>query len=205
MTDFNDNSYETFEEEPQAPEVQQPKSNSNRNFLIAVGVIGGIGVLALIVLILVGLVILPGRNSARQAQAAEINAQNTATSLAATQNAGTAIAIKMATATSTNTPLPSPTPVVAIATATEAPTEEAVDSTPAADTPAVSADLNARTQTLAALLTQSAQERTPVTPTPSQVPTTGFADEVGLPMLVGLAMLLVAIIFFIRRMRMSRS
>lgn len=204
MTDLNDNSYEAFEEDSQGPEEPQQKPSGNRNFLIAIGVIGGIGVLALIVLILVGLVILPGRNASRKAQAAEINAQNTATSQAATVNAATAIAKQMATATSTNTPLPSPTPVVAIATATEESTSVVVETTPTAETPVLEADLNARTQTLAALLTQSAQERTPVTPTPSTVPTTGFADEVGLPLLAGAAMLLIAIIFFARRMRMSR-
>ncbi len=197
MTDLNDNQFEDFEEEPTPP--GEPRPAGNRNFIIAIGVLGGISLLILIVLIIVGLVILPAQSKARKEQAALVNAQNTATSQAATHIA----AVKaMATATATATAIPSATPVVAIATATVAPQ---VTGTPG--TPVVAQDLSARTQTVAALLTQAAggNGTTTATPKTTALPTTGFADEVGLPVLLGLALLLVVVIFVVRRLRLSSS
>jgi LPXTG-motif cell wall-anchored protein len=40
---------------------------------------------------------------------------------------------------------------------------------------------------------------------PSALPNTGFADEVGLPGLVGLTIILLAVILFTRRARAARS
>ncbi len=58
MSEFNDNQFEEFEEEPQAsPEPSKP--GGNRNFILAIGILGAISLLTLIVLIVVGLVILP--------------------------------------------------------------------------------------------------------------------------------------------------
>jgi len=197
MSDLNDNNFEDFEEEKPTPPEDSGKPGGNRNFIIAIGVLGGISLLILIVLVIVGLVILPAQSKARKEQAALVNAQNTATSQAATQIA----AVKArATATATATPIPSATPVVAIATAT--PTV-----TTTAGTPVVAQDLSARTQTVAALLTQAAggNGTATVTPQATALPTTGFADEVGLPVLLGFALLLVVVIFVVRRLRLSSS
>jgi LPXTG-motif cell wall-anchored protein len=38
-------------------------------------------------------------------------------------------------------------------------------------------------------------------PLTTSIPSTGFADEVGLPMMLGLAILLIAVIFLARRLR----
>jgi LPXTG-motif cell wall-anchored protein len=198
MSDLNDNQFEDFEEEKPTPPEDSGKPGGNRNFIIAIGVLGGISLLILIVLIIVGLVILPAQSKARKEQAALVNAQNTATSQAATQIA----AVKaMATRTPTDTAIPSATPVVAIATATL----QQVTLTPG--TPVVAQDLSARTQTVAALLTQAAGGNGTATPTPktTALPTTGFADEVGLPVLLGFALLLVVVIFVVRRLRLSSS
>jgi len=199
MTDLNDNQFEDFEEENPTHPESSGKPAGNRNFIIAIGVLGGISLLILIVLIIVGLVILPAQSKARKEQAALVNAQNTATSQAATQIA----AVKaMATATPTATAIPSATPVVAIAMATATP-----QVTGTAGTPVVAQDLSARTQTVAALLTQAAggNGTTTATPKTTALPTTGFADEVGLPVLLGLALLLVVVIFVARRLRLSSS
>ena len=74
-----------------------------------------------------------------------------------------------------------------------------------------------RTQTVAALLTQAAQG-TPVAgsvqvtntaqsaqPTATALPDSGFADNVGLPGLLGVAVLLLLAIFGIRRLRLNRQ
>ena len=201
MSEFNDNQFEEFEEEPQgSPEPS--RSGGNRNFILAIGILGAISLLTLIVLIVVGLVILPARNAARLQQAAVINAGNTATAQAATQLAlamqQTLSVVPTETMTPSASPVPSSTPVVAIATATLAPTT-------ALGTPLSQQDLSARTQTVAALLTQAAGGTRTPTQRSTALPTTGFADEVGLPALIGLAVLLVVVIFLVRRVRMSSS
>lgn len=75
-----------------------------------------------------------------------------------------------------------PTPVLA------APTQ---GTTPTAD----------RTATVAFLLTEAAVGKLTVTPTASGLPDTGFADDVGVPSLVGLALVLIVVIFLARRLR----
>ncbi len=200
MSEFNDNQFEEFEEEPQAsPEPSKP--GGNRNFILAIGILGAISLLTLIVLIVVGLVILPQRNAARLEQAAVINAGNTATAQAATQQAfaaqQTMSVVPTETMTASASPMPSSTPVVAFATETLAPPIGGLG------TPLAQQDLSARTQTVAALLTQAAGGTRTPTPSSTALPITGFADEVGLPALIGLAVLLIVVIFMVRRVRMS--
>jgi len=201
MTNLNDNQFEDFEEENPASPEDTGRPAGNRNFIIAIGVLGGISLLILIVLIIVGLVVLPAQSKARKEQALLVNTRNTATSQAATQIAAQK-ALATATPTLTATAIPSATPVVAIATATAT---QPVSGT--AETPLAAQDLSARTQTVAALLTQAAGGNGTATATPktTALPTTGFADEVGLPVLLGLALLLVVVIFVVRRLRFSSS
>jgi hypothetical protein len=54
------------------------------------------------------------------------------------------------------------------------------------------------------LLTLAAEGKT-ATATPSALPTSGFADDVGLPGMFGLALLLVAVIFLARRLRTAAN
>ncbi|MDZ4160067.1 MAG: hypothetical protein U1B80_09795 [Anaerolineaceae bacterium] len=191
MSNFDDN---LFEEMP-AEDVSEPSPRRPRNraFVLTVLLLGLIFLLALVALGAYAALVLPQRNVARLEQAALINARNTATVMAATNQAGTQIALLIPSATPlpTETPLPTPTSVVVFATATATPEPEAI----------LAAENLARTQTVAALLTQAA----PRTPVPTALPSAGFVDDLGIPGLVGVSMLLLSIIFMVRRMRLSAT
>ena len=179
----------------------------NRTFLIVAGILGGILLLALIAIAAYAVVILPSRQAGQQEQAQAVNATNTAIAL---QSQQTAIAKQF-----TNTPPPSATPLPSdtpIATATLTPviantntpvvaTQE-VTNTPVADEEA--------TATVAALLTQQAggevqeETSTPV-PTATALPDTGFADDIGPIQLLAVAVILVMVIIFSRRLRSNSA
>lgn len=201
MNDIDDNMLEDFETEPVSPEPVTPSPvSANRPFYIALGVIGAAFLLAIIGMALYAAIILPQRSAARRQQAALINAQNTATSMAATQ--AESLLLLADTATSipqpTETLAPSATAVVAIPTETPEPTE-----TPA---PVLAADMLARTQTVAVLLTQAAAGGLAgAAVTPTALPSTGFAEEAGVGGLLGIAVLLVVVIFLVRRLRLANS
>ena len=172
-----------FEDE-EAP----PEESSNRTFLIAAGVLGGIVLLSIACLAVYALVILPQQRTAQQA--GEQNAQ-------ATQNAqinealtATGVAFDLSqTPQATDTLAPTDTPVVAQPTATNT-LEFTLTPDPA-------------TATVGAGLTRVAASTATVVMTTTALPTSGFADEVGLPGLAIAAMVLVAVIFLARRLRAS--
>jgi hypothetical protein len=202
MSDIDDNMLEDFEEEPIAP-ASKSAAPANRNFFIAIAVIGGLFLLSLIGLAVYGAVVLPQQSAARREQAASINAQNTATALAATQLAGQVVIIPSVTPAPTDpiVSLASSTPVVAFPTATEVPTETLEP---------LSEEMMARTETVAALLTQALGGTVVAVGaegegggSPTALPTAGFADEAGLPGMLGLSLLLVVMIFFVRRLRFA--
>jgi len=184
-------------------ESTPPEESSNRTFLIIAGVLGFIALLALVCIAVYALVLLPRTRSAQSSQRATLDAQNTAvaliiekTSTAAAQEA--IIAAYTRTPTQTEVPPPasatsSPTPVVAIpTTAVVLPTD-----TPNAQTATAQslfATLDANATRLASTFTARPSQAT-------TIPSTGFADEVGLPAMLGMAILLVAIIFLARRLR----
>lgn len=191
LTNYDD---KQFEEEPgvggESPEPE--KKPSNRNFLLAIGILGVIFVLALILLLLVAPRLIAQQNAARQETAAAINAANTATAAAATAAWRQQLA----------TPVP-PTatkaPVVVVKTNTPVPT-------------ATSRLSQSEMATVQALQTQMAGQgggaATPtvkITPraTATALPTTGFADEVGLPGLLGMAGAMILVIVLARRIRFS--
>ena len=167
------------------PQDAPPREESgNRTFLIAAGILGGITVLALICIALYALVLLPRQRTAQEQQVATLNAQNTQVALAITQTSA-AMAAPTLTPTKpalTSTATATPTSVVVVATST-------------------SAGQDPRTATVAALLTQAALTTQTVVPTATNLPDTGFADEFGLPVMMGMAVLLVAVIFVARRLR----
>jgi heme/copper-type cytochrome/quinol oxidase subunit 2 len=177
---------ESFQEEiPPEPE----KKPGNRTFLTVIIVLGGIFLLALVALLIFAPKYLASQRTDQMEQAALINAANTATAMAAinqanqlqTQLAQTAEALVPTTA-------PTNTPVVAVAT-----------NTPVVSGTGLSA---AEMATVSALQTQMAGQGTLVA-TPTELPDTGFADEYGLPLMAGLTVILVVIIIFSRKLRLS--
>jgi LPXTG-motif cell wall-anchored protein len=158
---------------------------------LALGIIGVIACLAIYFL-----VIRPQADP--QAQTA------TAAAIVATQSRAeteAAIAsIPAATYTPLPTEIPTNTPTATQVPETEGPTETA-EGGPTADP---------RTATVRALLTQAAQAQTQqaeailtvtATPTSTALPDTGFADDVGIPTLLGMTALLIMVIFVARRLR----
>ena len=130
------------------------------------------------------------QRAAQMEQAALINAANTATAMAGfaqesqlqTQAAQTAIAL-------TPTAAPTNTPVVVVAT-----------HTPVVASTELSAEEMA---TVSALQTQMAGGGSVVAATPTELPDAGFADEFGLPLMGGLAIVLIVVIIFSRKLRLS--
>jgi hypothetical protein len=167
-------------------EETPPEESSNRTFLIAAGILGGIVLLSLCVVAGYWLVIRPqtaqqtNGQSAEATQNAQINEALTAT--------GVAFDLSQ-TPQATATLVPTNTLVVAQPTATNT-LEFTLTPDPA-------------TATVAAGLTQVAASTATVILTSTALPTSGFADEFGLPGLVVAAMALVAVIFLARRLRAS--
>jgi len=185
-----------YEEDPfdqesfqQDLEPEPEKKPGNRTFLTVLIALGLVFLVGLLGLLLLAPKYIANQRAAQMEQAALINAANTATVMAGfaqesqflTQQAQTAIAL-------TPTAAPTNTPVVVIAT----------------HTPVVaSTELSAQElATLAALKTQMAVQGT-VVATPTELPDTGFADEFGLPLMGGLAVVLIVVIIFSRKLRLS--
>ncbi len=162
-----------------------PEESSNRTFLIAAGILGGIVLLSIACLAGYALVILPSQRG-QQGQAATAQAaQNLQVAQALT---ATANAVSFPSATPTLPP--TQTPVVAQPTLTTVP----VTNTP-----------DPATATVAAALTQAAQAQLTHVPTSTALPGTGFGDQYGAPGLVVLGMALVGVIFLARRLRVGSA
>jgi LPXTG-motif cell wall-anchored protein len=210
MSNFDDNLFEDFDAfegyEDEQPKGKAPKpKSSNRNFWIAIGVIGVFVLLIIAAMAVYMLVIYPQQRAAALDQAAQINAQNTMTVQAATEIALAQALLQTPSPTmELPTEAPTNTPVVVFPTATEEPTIAAEEMEAAAG-----GDLTYRTQTVAALLTLAAggevDTATPNSMTATALPTTGFADEVGLPALFGMGVLLLGVVFVVRRLRSAAS
>lgn len=178
---FEENDNLAMSAEPEdTPPVEE---SSNRTFLIVAGILGAVAIIALVCIVVYGMFFLPRQRAAEATQIALANAQNTQVALAITQTSVAAAFTATPTRTPTSPPAttaPTSTSVVAVATNTPEPTEDP------------------RTPTVAALLTQAASMQTP---TSTALPTTGFADEVGIPGLLGLAVLMLVVILLARRLR----
>jgi len=162
-----------------------PEESSNRTFLIAAGILGGIVLLSIACLAGYALVILPQQRAAQEGDQSVLATQNAQVNEALT---ATGVAFDLSqTPQATETLSPTNTPVVALPTATIT-----LDVTLTPD-PA--------TETVAAGLTAVAASTGTIFPTSTALPTSGFADEVGLPGLVIAAMVLVGVIFLTRRLR----
>ncbi|HET6846780.1 MAG TPA: hypothetical protein VFH29_08085 [Anaerolineales bacterium] len=155
-----------------------PEESSNRTFLVAAGILGGIVLLSIACLAGYALLFLPSQKAQQQQAATAQAVQNEQV-----QQALTATAAALIFPTATITPLPTQTPVVA---------QPTIANTATAD-PA--------TATVAAALTQAGLAQLTHVPTSTALPATGLADEFPGPTLVIVAMALVAVIFLARRMR----
>ncbi len=178
MTTFDDENASFDNENP-------PEETSNRTFMIIAGVLG--------VLVLLGIFCVVGyflinmgstrQNSVTQTaqsvqQKATIQAGLTQRSFMQAQTLAAAV---------TNTVEPSKTPVIAEASQTSSPTP------------------NPATATIGAAFTQIAVSTQTVIATSTALPKTGFAEDVGAPGLMMIAIALVAVIFLVRRLRASPS
>jgi hypothetical protein len=172
-----------------------PEEASNRTFLIAAGILGAVLLLSLVATAIYAMVILPRTRAARATQQAEIYAQNTAVALGLTQTAQ-APAVSPTPSpfpTSTSTPTSPPSTQVS---ATETPVMAPQEAT---ETPMLNPTEMKLTQDVAALLTQAAESQW--TQTPTALPQTGFADDVGVPGLLAIALALFGVILIVRRLR----
>ena len=163
----------------------------NKTFIIAVAGLIGFLVIAMAMLAAYAVFVLPSKKHAQQTQVAQINAQNTAIAQGLTATAQAAAWTPTPTATPYHPPTatmkPSPTAVVA------------VEATP---TGGIAIDATAFAVTATAIyLTNEAVSA--ATPLPTQLADGGFADGMGLPGLIALAVLLIVIIFLARRLRQA--
>lgn len=170
------------------------ESNNNRTFMVAIGILGGIILIS--VACLGGFLLLNSRGtSAAQQAAATANANITATAAAFINQALTATQAAILPTTTSTLP-PSPTPPVSVASPTNTPDP----ANPAALAPGTPA---AATATVGAALTQAAAAQLTVVVTTTALPNTGFADDLGLPGLVVMALAFVIVILLARRLRIA--
>lgn len=168
-----------------------PEESSNRTFVFAAAAVGGLLVLSMVCLALYALVVAPRQQESRNAQATQIILDNTKTAGSLTQTA--------AALHPTNTRAPTRTPVPS---ATATPTAVVVVASPTS-TPQSTIDPGIATAIAQATL--AAAGGGGGTPTATALPSTGFADEVGLPGLVLLGILLVVVVIVSRQLRMRST
>ena len=169
----------------------QPAEQSNRTFIIVAGVLAAIVLLSIICMALYALVYLPQQKAGQSAQQATIEAQNAMIAQAMTSTMQAYVVGAQASPTSAATvvvtplALASPTPLLAVPSKTQ--------DTVYLNMTATWSALN--TQVAVGLLTPTA------TLGAGGMPTSGFADEVGLPGLAVMAFALIVVILLARRLR----
>jgi beta-lactamase regulating signal transducer with metallopeptidase domain len=180
---FEDNSEETtFDEE------QPPEESSNRNFIIGIGILGGIILLSVACLVGYAFFVLPKQTAQRDTQEATAIAQNVGMNVTLTAMQHDVNLSQ--TPPATFTPLPTNTPLIP-----DTSTPTATNSVSDPQTATVAA---AQTQAAAAIQTITLLPS--VTPPPA-LPQGGIADELGTTGLVVMAIALVAVILLARRLR----
>lgn len=188
---FDEQSNDAPAQDEESEESEGGESN-NRTFIIGAIVLGVLLLCTLVAGAVYALMILPGQQTARLSAEGTMEAVNTEAAIAVAQTQEVLNYTPTLPPTETPTPVPTFTPVL-------------VD--PATETPGagiVARDANAdATSTVEALNTQlaSAQLTVTVMPTVTALSNTGFADDIGLPGLFVGALVLVAIILLVRRLR----
>ncbi len=168
-----------------------PEESSNRNFLIVAGILGGVLVLMVICLVLyVVLQVLPQRGKNSQAHQAETQNAIVMDSTTKTAQAGSW--------TATPTTKPTATPVTPTLPATETPVVKPTSTA----TPPNQKTLEALNAALETQKAAAAKPSVTITLTPNSTLTgSGFVEQVGAPGLLGLAVVLIIVIFLARRLR----
>lgn len=179
FTDMDESDEELGEQPP-----DEEEGGGNRTFVIIAAILGSITLLALLCTAIYAFIYLPRTRAERENAAATAYAQETLLAYESTQ----AALPPTATATDTEQPAeaekPTETPVLAEEQA-------AFTSTPTVDS--VQATQDALDTVVAAAQTQN--------PTATQLPDSGFADDVGAPGLLAMAAVLIVVIFLVRRLR----
>ena len=186
---------------------------------ILAGVFGGFILFAVFAFVLYALMLLPPQREYEATQIATENAQKTELALIVFTRTSTPELVEVKpsatpTATSVQT---SPTPgdsnsETSSDTSSDKPTADPRTATVAAlltkvalkteaATPTPNVTIDSRTATVSALLTQAALSTKTVAPTPTELPKTGFAEDVGLPTMMSLSLGFIGIIFLARRLR----
>jgi hypothetical protein len=205
LDDFDMDFPEDEDDEEEGYEEEESSTSGNRTFMLVAGGLGGLIIIALICVAAYVFLIRPRtaeNQASRQTQTAlAISAANQA--LTQTQAAA------LPTATETQAPTDTQEPTDTLEPTEEAPPVE--DGTGGGPTP------DPRTATVQALLTQAALAQTQAaqqlltqtaTPTATGLPDTGFGDDAGTlaaPTLLGMAALLIVVIFIARRLRASNA
>ncbi len=175
----------SFDDDTDFDDANPPEESSNRTFLLAAGLLGG--------LVFLGLLCIAGYfffRNIRTNKMKQLYRRKTPNNAATIQAGVTQTAVAQAltqTAAVTNTVPPTNTPVIAAATATS------------------TATTNPATVTISAGLTIVAGSTQTMIPTSTALPNTGFADDIGAPGLIAIAIALVLVIFLVRRLRASPS
>ncbi len=200
--------------EPEEPEAGE---GNNRTFMIAAIILGGVVLLSLICMAVLAVFWLPSQNATRAATQEANIAASTQAAFVSQQTAEAAAFTATLPPTETATLAPTETPVVVFATSTASvvPSSDPATATvqalqtqlaAAQESTTAQASGKAGTGTPGKALAAASPGKTtgtPGTPGVSQVPKTGFADEVGLPGLFILSIILVAVVLLARRLRQA--
>jgi hypothetical protein len=193
-----------LEDPVNSDEPPPEEESSNRTFFIIAGALGFVALLALICIAVYALVLLPQSTQAALDQGATATAQEQAVAAIV---AGTATADMMTQIVENYTHTPTVTPIPPTNTPTLTNTPVIVMATTAAPAAIGGSELDAtltataRLATLEAIVTMNASTSTARPNATESMPNSGFADDLGLPMMLGLAVVLIAVIFLARRLR----
>jgi carbohydrate-binding DOMON domain-containing protein len=179
----NDDVEPDVEEEEAGP---PPEESSNRPFIIVAAILGGITLLSLLCVLAYALIWLPRSRQAQEANATAAAQTMVALSVQQTQ------AAEPIPPTWTRVPPTATTRATATRTPVLAPGGATSTSTLTAEE---------HQATIAAMLTEAAVTAGAVSPTPTALPQGGIFDEWNPALIIGLALVLVAVIVIARRLR----
>lgn len=183
----------------QGDQPDESESGNRNTFTIVAIVIGVIILLSLICMVGIAVFYLPGRAASQGATSTSAAATAAQNALVAQQTQVAAQASPTLSATPVLTDTPTDTPVVVFATDTPAnPQDPATATVQALQTQLANAQL---TVTFAPSAIGGTRTKTRTVTTTPQIPKTGFADEVGLPGMFIVAMILLGVILLARRLR----